>query len=466
MLDKKIVSQVLQEALKTGGDFAEVFEERTTSNRYNMLNGQVDDTTSTLVCGVGLRVYHGLESVYAHTNDSSEASLLETAKTLAAAIHDTPKEIAFTLVEKEYENRHKVSKLPSQYGADVKLAILKKANDAAFAYDESVKKVQSNYWEEEQHVAIANSHGLYIQDTRVRTRISCNVIVEDGDKMQNGRKAPGASKGLEFYDELDVAEMAREAARIAKTMLYADECPSGVMPVVIANGFGGVIFHEACGHSLEAAAVAKNQSVFSGKMGQKIASECVNAIDDGTIPNAWGSCNIDDEGTFSKRNVLIENGILKSYLVDTLNGKRMGLPSTGSSRRESYKYEEVSRMNNTYIDNGSSTVEEIIAATPYGLYAKNLGGGSVEPSTGDFNFAVLEGYIIKDGKIDKPVKGATLIGNGAQTLLHIDMVANNLSFEQGLCGASSGSIPTDVGQPTIRVSEMIVGGKEGASNHE
>jgi TldD protein len=247
-------------------------------------------------------------------------------------------------------------------------------------------------------------------------------------------------------------------------MLYADECPSKTMPVVIDNGFGGVIFHEACGHSLEATSVAKNASVFSGKKGEKIGSDLVTAIDDGTIPNAWGSANYDDEGLPQKRRVLIDKGILNSYMVDQLNGKRMGEVSTHSSRRQSYRFAPTSRMSNTYIDNGESTFDEIIENTEYGLYARKMGGGSVNPSTGDFNFSVMEGYMIRNGKIAEPVKGATLVGTGKDALKKIDMVGNNLLRAQGMCGSVSGSIAADVGQPTIRIASITVGGrKEDAS---
>ena len=246
------------------------------------------------------------------------------------------------------------------------------------------------------------------------------------------------------------------------TKAIAKECPSGKMPVIIGNGFGGVIFHEACGHSLEATSVAKGLSVFSGKKGTKIASSIVSAVDDGTILGAWGSGNIDDEGNKTQRNLLIKNGILNSYLVDNFNGRRMGEKGNGATRRQSYKFEPTSRMSNTFILPGKSTPEEIIAATKFGLYAKSMGGGSVNPATGEFNFAVNEGYIIEDGKIAYPVKGATLIGSGKDTLLKIDMVGNDLKRAQGMCGSSSGSIPADVGQPTIRVSEMTVGGRGGA----
>jgi TldD protein len=233
------------------------------------------------------------------------------------------------------------------------------------------------------------------------------------------------------------------------------------MPVVIHNSFGGVILHEACGHSLEATSVAKGLSVFCGKLGQQIANPIVTAVDSGLDENAWGSINVDDEGTPAKRNVLIENGILKSYLVDKRNAKKMNHPITGSSRRESYKYQTTSRMTNTYFLNGTRTFEEIIAATKKGLFAKRMGGGSVNPATGEFNFAVMEGYLIEDGKITKPVRGATLVGSGKDVLLRIDMIANNLSHGHGMCGSLSGSIPTNVGQPTIRVSHLTVGGKGG-----
>ncbi len=242
-------------------------------------------------------------------------------------------------------------------------------------------------------------------------------------------------------------------------MLDADYCKAGTKTVAIENGFGGVIFHEACGHSLEASAVAVNQSQFTGKLGQQIANPKVTAVDDGTIPNAWGSINIDDEGTPSKRNVLIENGILKSYLIDKLNGRRMGMESTGSSRRQGYTFAPTSRMTNTFIENGPDKNEDIIASIEDGIYAKEMGGGSVNPLTGAFNFAVREGYIIRNGKICEPVRGASLVGNGKDILMNIDMVGQNLATGQGMCGASSGSIPTDVGQPLIRVSSITVGGR-------
>lgn len=234
------------------------------------------------------------------------------------------------------------------------------------------------------------------------------------------------------------------------------------MDVVMGNGFGGVIFHESCGHALEASAVSIGLSVFANKKGQQIASELVSAVDDGTIEGGWGSGNIDDEGNPTQRNLLIKNGVLNSYLVDDFNGRRMNEKGNGATRRESYAFEPTSRMSNTFILAGKSTPEEIIRATKFGLYAKSMGGGSVNPATGEFNFAVIEGYMIEDGKVTYPVKGATLIGSGKEVLMNIDMVGNDLLRAQGMCGAASGSIPADVGQPTIRVKDITVGGSGGA----
>ena len=285
-------------------------------------------------------------------------------------------------------------------------------------------------------------------------------MATDGKQFETGGFGPGASKGYEFFkDEVDIVNLGKKAAELAIKLLSAEECPSGQMPVIIGNGFGGVIFHEACGHALEASSVSKNLSVFSNKLNTQIASPLVSAVDDGTIEGAWGSENVDDEGHATHRNVLIKDGILTSYLIDSFNGRRMNMKENGASRRQSYKYEPTSRMSNTFILNGKSTVEEIIKKTKFGLYAKSLGGGSVNPATGEFNFGVTEAYIIKDGKIDHMVKGATLIGSGAEVLMKIDMVGNDLCRAQGMCGAASGSIPTDVGEPTIRVSSMTVGGR-------
>ena len=460
MLKKSVVENTLEMALSTGGTFAEIFMEDTKRSRISMVNGRVDKAFSGIDYGVGIRVFDGTNSIYAFTNDTSEKSLLETARNVSFAIKNgggNGKVLDFTKVG--YDNRNIIKIMPDTIHKKAKVDILRQASDTAFSYSDLISQTRSGYEDVCQDVFIANSEGLWVSDKRVRSRFTIESVASSSTEKQSGRFSPGGSLGFELFDTIDINELSREASRIAVTMLNAKNCPSGKMPVVIDNGFGGVIFHEACGHSLEATAVARNASVFCDRLGEQIASSLVTAVDDGTIPNGWGSSNVDDEGTPCQKNVLIENGILKSYLVDKLNGIKMGAKPTGSSRRESYRYAPTSRMTNTFIANGKSSPSEIISNTEYGLYAKQMGGGSVDPATGSFNFAVLEGCIIRNGKICEPVRGATLIGKGHEVLMKIDMVGNNLLRAQGMCGSISGSIPTDVGQPMIRVSEITVGGR-------
>lgn len=459
MINEKTAGLVIEKALSKGGDFAEIFCENTVKNNISMVNGHVDNAVSGIDYGAGIRIFNGTNAVYVYTNDLSEDNLIKTAEQAAEA------SVGKSVVQfphfnpYKYENRNLIKIMPSDRSGREKRDILKEASDAAFGYNSLIKQVSTGFADSVQEVLIANSEGVWAEDRRVRTRFTTEAIAGDGNEKQSGRQSPGGSEGMELFERIDVKELSKEAARTAVTMLGAGQCPSGKMTVVIDNGFGGVIFHEACGHSLEATAVARNASVFAGKLGERIASDVVTAIDDGTIPNGWGTLNVDDEGNPTRRNVLIENGILKGYMIDKLNGLRMGMEATGSSRRESYKYAPTSRMTNTFISAGKSTTEEIISNTEFGLYAKQMGGGSVEPATGVFNFAVLEGYIIRNGKICEPVRGATLIGKGSEVLLNIDMVGNNLMRAQGMCGSISGSIHADVGQPMIRVQNMTVGGR-------
>jgi TldD protein len=397
--------------------------------------------------------------VYAYTNDVSFEGLMKIAMDAAWAIKGDNKLSTLDFIKLNYNDINSIIYTPSEIDISKKTSHIKNAYTIIKGYSDEIVQAVVKYLDTDKKILIANSEGLYAEDRRVRTRMMMEAIASDGKENQTGFYGPGRAMGFEFFDNVDIEWHAKEAARIAKTMLHGDLCPSGVMPVVIDNEFGGVIFHEACGHSLEATSVAKGHSVFSGKLGQQIASPIVTAIDDGTIPNSWGSLNVDDEGTPTQKNVLIKNGILNGYLIDKLNGRRMGMSATGSSRRENYKFAPTSRMTNTYIAPGSSTTEEIISSTEYGLYAKHMGGGSVNPVTGDFNFAVVEGYLIKNGKVDRPVRGATLIGKGSQILFDIDMVGNNLGLGQGMCGSLSGSIPTNVGQPMIRVKNITVGGR-------
>lgn len=459
MLDKQLIEDILSEALLTGGDFSEIFVENKTGDSFYLVDGKVEQAISGKDFGIGIRIFKGLFSVYAYTNDMNRENLLKTARKAAQAIKGTKEDITINLIKKDIENNNKILLLPSTIEKAEKIGVMKEAYEAAKNYDEVISQVRINYNDYTQNVLIANSEGVLVEDSRTRSRIGIESIASKMNEMQTGSYRPGAAKGFEFFKEIDVKEYAREASRIAKTMLEADYAPSGKMPVIIDNKFGGVIFHEACGHGLEATSVAKGLSVFAGKLGEKVASDVVSAVDDGTLANEWGSSNIDDEGTPTKRNLLIENGILKGYMIDKLNGRRMGMESTGSSRRQSYKFAPTSRMTNTFILNGESTLEEMIKNTEKGIYAKYMGGGSVNPSTGDFNFSVMEGYIIENGEIKSPVRGATLIGNGPDVLKKIDMVGNNLDHGQGMCGSVSGSIPANVGQPTIKISEIVVGGR-------
>ncbi|MGL5050874.1 TldD/PmbA family protein [Cetobacterium sp.] len=459
MIDKVLVEDILNEALCTGGDFAEVFVEDKTGDSFYLVDGKVESAISGKDFGVGIRIFKGLFSVYAYTNDMNRENLLKTAQKAAKAIKGTREDIVINLVKQEIENKHKILLAPGSVLKDDKIMVMKDAYLAAKNYDECISQVRINYGDSTQNILVANSEGVWAEDSRTRSRLGIESIASDMNDMQTGSYRPGSGKGFEFFKEIDVKEYAREASRIAKTMLKAKYAPSGKMPVIIENEFGGVIFHEACGHGLEATSVAKGLSVFSGKIGEKVASSCVSAVDDGTLINEWGSSNIDDEGTPTKRNLLIENGILKGYMVDKLNGKRMGAESTGSSRRESYKYAPTSRMTNTFILNGESSLEDMLAGVENGIYAKYMGGGSVNPSTGDFNFSIMEGYLIENGKITEPVRGATLIGNGPEVLHKIEMVGDNLAHGQGMCGSVSGSIPANVGQPRVKISDIVVGGR-------
>lgn len=457
MLSKDLTYEVLEKALSTGADFSEIYLEEEKINTAVISNGKVEDVLSGKTFGAGIRVFSGFRSVYVHTNDVSREGLLKCAGDAASAITGSGGKVN-TLNLQSNININPIIYAPQDILIGKKVDKIKEAYSAAKGYSNEIVQVTSRYSDNDKKVYIANSEGLIANDRRCRTRIAIQSIASDGAENQTGFYGPGKSMGFEFFDEIDLEWYAKEASRIAVTMLHADKCPSGMMDVVIDNGFGGVIFHEACGHSLEATSVAKGHSVFTGKIGQQIASPILTAIDDGTISNEWGSLTVDDEGNKTRRNVLIENGILKGYMIDKLNGRRMGMEATGSSRRQNYKFAPTSRMTNTFIAPGKSTFEEIIGATSEGIYAKHMGGGSVNPVTGEFNFSVLEGYLIKNGKIDKPVRGATLIGKGEQVLMNIDMIGNNLSMGQGMCGSISGSIPTNVGQPTLRVKNITVGG--------
>lgn len=460
MIDSKVVEGLINKGISKGADFVEIFAEDRVSTEMTMIDGRVETASSGREFGIGLRIFKGEQQVYAYTNDFSQNQLFLMLDRLIDALEIQGNfERTINMIKEDVKNSHIVFFYPQEVSKSEKVRVMKKAHEGAKNYSSLISQVVVRYWDYDQKVFIANSEGLISQDRRVRTRLMVNAVASKDSEQESGFFGPGAAMGIEFFNIIDPYSVGVEAARIADRMVRAEYAPAGKMPVVIANAFGGVIFHEACGHALEATSVAKGASVFAGKIGQKIASECVSAVDDGTIPNAWGSNNIDDEGIPTRRNLLIENGILKTYLVDRFHARKMGIQPNGCGRRQNYKFAPTSRMSNTFILPGKYLPEEIISATEYGLYAKRMGGGSVHPATGEFNFAVAEGYLIEKGRITKPVRGATLIGKGSEVIQKIDMVGNDLERGQGMCGSISGSVPADVGQPTIRVTELIVGGR-------
>ena len=458
MIAKHTAQAALEAALQSGADFAEVFAEDTTGNRIVMTDGSVESANSTRSCGVGVRVMKGDRSVYAYTAGLDGDDILRTAKQAAAAIsgnggakvlpfgegaRSVPMEVPYGTVENT-----------------ARVALIREASRVAKETSGEVSRVYGSYLDEVRRVTIANSEGLFVTDERPRTRSLIRVVAAADGIAQTGYEAPGCCLGFEAYRTvIDLNASAREAAKTAVTMLHAPDCPAGRVPVVIDGGFGGVLFHESCGHSLEATSVARGNSEFAGRIGEQIAASCVTAVDDATMYGEWGTVGFDDEGEPGQRKVLIENGILKGYMIDKLGGRRMNMAPTGSGRRQSYAWAPTSRMRNTYIAAGNDDNDEIIRTMGDGLYAKKMGGGSVEPSTGKFNFNVSEGYLVKDGKIAHPVRGASLIGRGSEILLKIDRVGKDMQMGQGMCGSLSGSVPTNVGQPMIRVSSMTVGGR-------
>lgn len=460
MHSQAFYSRLLTLALKHGGDYADIFLEHTNDTVLLFDSGKVKSINTGLISGAGIRVISGGKSIYLYASNADELKLLNLAETISLAVNTgkTGNLGEMHSISNNYPHDAKI--LPSTVSLKDKLDILGRADAAARDHSSLIDEVMVRYWDNSQNVTVATSEGRLVSDRRIRTRLAVTAVAADGDHKEMGFFGPGKALGFELFDRFTPESVGEEAARMALVSFAAGPAPQGKMPVVMDNAFGGVIFHEACGHALETTAVADNASVFCGMMGEKIANSAVTAIDDGTLPNEWGSQKFDDEGEKTRRNVLIEKGILKSYMVDKLGSMKMDLPVTGSGRKQSYKFAPTSRMTNTFIAPGNHSLDEMIASIDRGLYCKNMGGGSVNPPTTDFNFSVAEAYLIKNGKIDRPVKGASLIGRGADILMNIEMVGSNLDYGTGMCGSESGSIPVDVGQPPIKVSGLVVGGQE------
>ena len=452
--------RILEEAMSTTADFAEVYQEVTESKSVSLLNGQVIRAATGFDSGTGIRLLSGTNSVYVYSSDNDLEVLLKLAKEAAAAIKGNDKGRIEALKDLCKTSMTRIEIDPMSVPKKDMVDFLRKSSDYALNYDPLITQVAGSIASSVRTAKIINTRGVNTEDTTNRIRLSVETIATKDNEKQSGRVAPGTMKGYEFINDYPIIDKTKECCDTAIRMVNAGYAPSAKMPVILSNGFGGVIFHEACGHALEATSVGIKMSYFTDMLGQQIASSIVSARDNARIEGEWGSYGTDDEGNTSSDLLLIENGILKNYLIDELGARRMNAKPTGCSRRQNYSYAPTSRMSNTYICNGDSDVKDIIANTEYGLYATQMGGGSVDTSTGDFNFAVNEAYMVRDGKIAEPVRGATLIGKGQEILKNIDMVGNDLQLAAGMCGSVSGGVPVTVGQPTIRVSSILVGGRE------
>jgi len=466
MVSKSVALKVLNTALATGGDYAEIYAEENNSNSVVLENGKVETCEDGQSYGAGIRILKGLRSVYGYTSDLKEKNLISLAEKLAAAFEGKRQITVKEIKKAKVKVINKVNEHLTDISYDEKIKYLREMSEATSKVDPRIVRVQAVFANNKKNIEIYNAEGevgyLY-NNTEERGRvIDVALATTPEGQIESSFTGPARYEGWNWFTKtLDHIKVGKEAGEKAIMMLSAKECPSGRYPVVIGNGWGGVVFHEACGHSLEATSCAKKLSVFSDSLGKQIASSIVSAVDDGSLPNEWGSNNIDSEGHVTQKNILIKDGICTGFLVDKFNGRRMGMEANGCSRRQSYRFEPTSRMSNTYICAGKDKPEDIIKDTKLGIYVVSFGGGSVSPTTGEFNFSASEAYIIRDGKVCEPVKGCTLIGSGKEVLMNIDRIANDVDFGQGQCGSASGSVPVNVGQPTIRISEITVGGRGG-----
>jgi TldD protein len=460
VIDHDVLQRVLSTAMRSGGEFAEIYAEDKRSTSAGLDDGHVEQVNSGRDRGAGVRVLAGETAGYAYTSDLTERGLSAAADAAAAAARrGTGGSATVALTPAPTHGVNRVEIEPSGVPKSVKVDLLRRINDAARSSNRSIVQVSASYADSHKDVLIANTEGVLTEDsiTRCMSRIS---VVADGDTgMQTGFQSVGHTVGFEMFDRVDVEALARDAARMAVTKLDARPAPSGTMPVVIRRGSGGVLFHEACGHGLEADAIAKGASVYAGKVGEQVASSGVTLIDDGTIAGEWGTLGFDDEGHPTQRNVLIENGVLTDYMWDYLRARKEGKPFRGNGRRESYRHLPMVRMTNTFVLDGTDDEDDIVRATDYGVYVAEFGGGQVNPATGDFVFCMLEAYLIENGEITTPLREGNLIGNGPQVLRDIDMIAGDFAMGRpGTCGKDGQGVPVGDGCPTLRVSALTVGG--------
>lgn len=459
MLEPQVAKDVIAAGLDCGADFVDLFVEKNVSSTLSFLDQKVRDVRSGTDFGIGIRVIFGTKALYGYTNTINREELLRIIASLCVHDKRDPKRLDLDWRKEVTSPQNPaIAGLDKALPLESKIAYLQRVDREA-RLSKFISQVDISVIQRWQQIEIFNSEGLQKAGERHYTRIAATVIAQDGNLQARAFQGPAGSKGWELAEQVNPEALAAELTQRAVTVLHAESCPAGKMPVIIDNGFGGVIFHEACGHLLETTSVEKKASVFHDKLGQMIAHTAVSAVDDGTIPGEWGSFDFDDEGTEVQRTQLIKEGRLESFLVDRVGELKTSYKRTGSGRRQSYKFAPASRMRNTFIEPGPYQLEELIDTVEHGLYAKVMGGGSVSPGTGDFNFAVEEAYLIKKGKIAQPVRGATLIGSGPDTLTKISMVGSNFALAPGMCGSVSGSIPVTVGQAALKVDEILVGGE-------
>jgi TldD protein len=458
-IEESVVQRVLNAALRTGGDFAELFVEDRRSSSARLDDGRVEELTSGRDRGAGIRVVRGETTGFAHTSDLTEEGLSAAAEAAGAAARGGGggvKEVAIT--RRAPERPSDVQILPEDVPKRAKVELLLRAEDAARSVDGSIRQVAVTYGDGRRRILVANSDGLLAGDDQVRTRLGVSCVAAEGDVLQTGYQTAGGTVGFEIYESIEVEDVARMAARRAVDLLKARPAPSGQVPVVLRRGAGGVLFHEACGHGLEADLVSKDASVFRGRVGERVASPLVTLVDDGTYAREWGTYGVDDEGHPAQRNTLIHDGELTDYMWDLLRARKEHRDSSGNGRRQSYQHLPMVRMTNTYVLAGTEDPEEIIRQTPYGVYCVQLGGGQVDTATGDFVFGMTEAYLIENGQITAPLRAANLIGNGPEVLRSIDAMGNDFDTWAGMCGKDGQGVPVSSGQPTLRLTSMTVGG--------
>ncbi len=461
-LSERLMERCLGEALSAGGDYADLYFESVMSTSLGIDESLVKSASQGISVGCGIRVVSGERTGYAYTDDLSSERLLRAARTAALIASGPAKELmsGFRTTETP-ASLYPVAGATTDAEISAKLRLLERADKAARAFDSRITQVRASFADELRRILVAASDGTFASDTQPLARLNVFVIAKDATGTARGTSGGGGRVTLDTFEGLKSPEhYAREAARTAILQLGAIEAPAGEMPVVLGPGWPGVLLHEAVGHGLEADFNRKKTSAFAGLIGQQVASSKVTVVDNGTMPNRRGSLNVDDEGTPTQETVLIENGILKGFLSDKLNARLMGMPNTGSGRRESYHHIPMPRMTNTYMLNGDDMPEDIIKSVQRGLYAVNFGGGQVDITNGKFVFSASEAYLIEDGVVTRPVKGATLIGNGPEALKYVSMVGNDLALDEGIgtCGKAGQSVPVGVGMPTIKLDKMTVGG--------